>query len=94
MATKPRRKGVEVNSDRRAATTVGVLLIIALGSTILSGTFTGSKDGADYLAAVSADENRVLIGALFQFALTASVVAIPVVMYPILKGHNLIHLSG
>ncbi|MES0447890.1 MAG: DUF4386 family protein, partial [Desulfobacterales bacterium] len=37
---------------------------------------------------VSADENKVLIGVLFQLILTASVVAIPIIMFPILSEHS------
>ncbi|MFC1922994.1 DUF4386 domain-containing protein, partial [Chloroflexota bacterium] len=48
----------------------------------------GSMEDPDYLSAVSANENQVLIGVLFQLVLTASVVAIPIVMYPILKKQN------
>jgi hypothetical protein len=45
-------------------------------------------DDPDYLIAVSADENQMLMGVLFMVTLTASVVAIPIVMFPILKRHN------
>jgi len=38
--------------------------------------------------AVSANENKVLIGVLFQVILTVSVVAIPIIMFPILREHN------
>ncbi len=34
------------------------------------------------------NENQVLIGALLWLAMTASVVAIPIVMFPILRKHN------
>jgi hypothetical protein len=57
-------------------------------SSLLSGVFSGSIDDPDYLTAISANENQVLIGVLFQLILTASVVAIPIMMYPILKKHN------
>ena len=73
---------------------VGVLFITALISTILSGVFAGSIDKPDYLSAVSANENKVLIGVLFQLALTASVVAIPIIMFPILSEHNEILALG
>jgi hypothetical protein len=77
-----------MNSNRKTAIIVGVLLILALVSTTLSGSFAGSIDDPDYLRAVSAHENQVLIGVLFQLTLTASVVAIPIMMFPILKKHN------
>ena len=77
-----------MDSNRKTAIIVGVLFITALVSSMLSGVFLGSIDDPDYLTAVSANENQVLIGVLFQLILTASVVAIPIMMFPILKKHN------
>jgi len=76
------------NSSAIASTIVGVLFVTALVSTILSGVFSGSTNDPDYLSAVSANENKVLIGVLFQLTLTASVVAIPIILFPILEEHN------
>jgi len=76
------------NSSTIALTIVGVLFITALISVILSGFFSGSTDDPDYLTAVSANENKVLIGVLFQLTLTVSVVTIPIIMFPILSEHN------
>jgi len=77
-----------MNSNRKTAIIVGLLFITALVSSMLSGEFSGSIDDPDYLTAVSANENQVLIGVLFQLILTASVVAIPIIMFPILKKQN------
>ena len=77
-----------MDSNRKTAIIVGVLFITALVSSLLSGVFSGSIEDPDYLAAVSANENQVLIGVLFQLILTASVVAIPIVMFPILSEHS------
>jgi hypothetical protein len=77
-----------MDSTRKTAIIVGVLFITALVSSMLSGGFTGSIDDPDYLTAAFANENQVLIGVLFQLTLTASVVAIPIIMFPILKKHN------
>jgi hypothetical protein len=82
------KKCIKMNSNRKTAIIVGVLFITALVSSYLSGVFTGSIGDPDYLTAISANENQVLIGVLFQLILTASVVAIPIMMYPILKKHN------
>jgi hypothetical protein len=76
------------NSSAIASAIVGVLFITALVSSYLSGVFSGSIDDSDYLTAVSANKNKVLIGVLFQITLTASVVAIPILMFPILREHN------
>ncbi len=77
-----------MDSIRKTAIIVGVLFITALVSSMLSGVFTGSIFDPDYLIAVSANENKVLVGVLFQLILTASVVAIPIMMFPILKKQN------
>lgn len=77
-----------MNSNRKTAIIVGVLFITALVSAMQSGTFAESIDDPNYLIAISANENKVLIGVLFQLTLTASVVAIPIVLFPILKKHN------
>lgn len=76
------------NSHATASVIVGVLFIIALASSMLSGVFARSVDDPDYLTAVSINENKVLIGVLFQLTLTASVVAIPIILFPILGEHN------
>ena len=83
-----------MDSNRKTAIIVGVLFITALASSMLSGVFSGSIDDPDYLAAVSTNENQVLIGVLFQLILTASVVAIPIIMFPILSEHNEILALG
>ena len=77
-----------MDSTRKTATIVGVLIITALASVMLSGQFVESINDPDYLTAVSANENKVLIGVLFMVVLTVSVVAIPIVMFPILKLNN------
>ncbi len=79
---------IGVNSSAIASAIVGILFITALVSVMLSGVFSGSIADPDYLTAVSANENKVLIGVLFQITLTASVVAIPIIIFPILKEYN------
>ena len=74
------------STHRKTAIIVGVLFITALVSVMLNGS--GSFDDPDYLSAVSTNENKVLRGVLFQLILTASVVAIPIIMFPILSEHN------
>ncbi len=67
---------------------VGVLLITALVSTMLNGYFTKSLDDPEYLTAASANDTQVLTGVLFELTLTVSVVAIPIVLFPILSEHS------
>ena len=85
-----------MKTHRKTAIIVGVLFIIATAAPIISAVplsvvpldWLGSEGDPDYLTAVSANENQVLIGALLWLAMTASVVAIPIVMFPILRKHN------
>jgi hypothetical protein len=82
------------NSSATTSAIVGVLIITALVSTMLNGAFVGSTNDPEYLTAVSANENKVLIGVIFQIILTASVVAIPIVVFPLLSEHNEILALG
>ncbi|MFA9406790.1 MAG: DUF4386 family protein, partial [Anaerolineales bacterium] len=77
-----------MDSNRKIAFIVGVLFITVLVSSMLSGSFSGSIDDPNYLVAVSANEKQVLTGVLLMVVLTTSVVAIPIVLYPILKRQN------
>jgi hypothetical protein len=85
-----------MDSSRKTAIVVGVLFIMATAAPIISAVplsvvplgFLGTEGDPDYLTAISAHENQVLIGALLWLTMTASVVAIPIVMFPILRKHN------
>ncbi len=77
-----------MDSNRKTAIIAGVLFIVVLASSILSGSFAGSIDDPDYLIAASADEKQLLVGVLFMVILAASVVAIPIVLFPVLKRQN------
>ena len=79
---------VGFNSSAIASTIVGVLFVTALVSSMLNGVFIKPINDPNYLTGVSANENKVSIGVLFQLTLTASVVAIPIVLFPILREHN------
>lgn len=74
------------DSSEIAYVIVGVLFILSLVSVMLNGS--GSFDDPDYLTAASTNKNKVLRGVLFQIILTASVVAIPIILFQILREHN------
>ena len=85
-----------MDSNRKTAIIVGVLFIIATVAPIISVVplsvvplgFLGSVGDPDYLTAVSANENQVLVGVLLWLTQIASVVMIPIMMFPILKKHS------
>ena len=74
------------NSSESAYVIVGILIVTALVSAMLNGS--GATDDPDHLTALSTNENKVLRGVLFQIVLIASVVAIPIILFPILREHN------
>lgn len=77
-----------MNSEKKTARIVGVLIILAIASSLTSGFFFKSLNISDYLDAVSTNEAQVLIGVLLTLTLTVSVVSIPIVMFPIFKRYN------
>ena len=78
-----------MNSNRKIAIIVGLLFIAATAAGILSVVSLGSVlDGPDYLVTVSANENQVIMAALFILIMGFAVAGIGIMMYPILKKHN------
>ena len=77
-----------MDSKRKTAIIVGVLFIIATVAPIVSAFFVGFIYESDYLSAVSANENQVLIGVLLLLTMTAAIVSIPIVMFPILRKYD------
>src|SRR5688500_2737416 len=76
-------------SHRKIATIVGTLFIIGTVAGILSVLFTGPVLGApDTLAQISANENRILIGALLVLLMGFALAMIPVMLFPIFRKHN------
>jgi hypothetical protein len=78
-----------MDTNRKIAIIVGVLFIIGTVAGILSLVFTSSiLNAPDYLMKVSANENKIIIGALFVLVMGFVLAMVPVVMFPILKKHN------
>jgi len=78
-----------MDTNRKAAIIVGVLFIIGTVAGILSVVFTSSiLNAPDYLMKVSANENKIIIGALFILVMGFVLAMVPVIMFPIFKKHN------
>ena len=77
-----------MDSNRKTAIIVGVLFLIATVIIIIGGIFSLSIYEPDYLTAVSANENQVILGALLEIIAAAAIVGIPIAMFPILKKHS------
>ena len=78
-----------MNSNRKIAIIVGVLFIIGTVAGILSIVFTSSiLNAPDYLMKVSANENKIIIGALLVLVMGFVLAMVPVIMFPIFKKYN------
>ncbi|MFX0051004.1 MAG: DUF4386 domain-containing protein [Candidatus Hermodarchaeota archaeon] len=79
-----------MDPEQKTAKIVGIFIILALTSSLMSGVFLESvnQDNPDYLEDVSINETQVLIGVLLLATLTVSVVSIPIVMFTIFKRYN------
>ncbi len=78
-----------MNANRKTAIIVGVLFIIGTVAGVLSVVFTQPiLDVPDYLTKVSANENQIVIGAIFVLMMGFALAMVPVLMFPIFKKHN------
>jgi hypothetical protein len=78
-----------MNTNRKTAILIGILFIIGTVAGILSVVFTSSiLNAPDYLMKVSANENKIIVGALFVLVMGFVLAMVPVIMFPIFKKHN------
>lgn len=75
-----------MNSNRKIAIVAGILIILGMLAGMLS--IVPSVESPDYLTKVSAYQNQVLIGALFQFTLVPIYLGFALLLYPILYKYN------
>jgi hypothetical protein len=83
-------------SHRKIAVIVGLLFIIATLTPLLSAIplsdiplgSLGSEGNPDYLMAVSINQSQVLLGVFLLLVMTAAIVSIPILVYPILKRND------
>ncbi len=75
-----------MHTYKTTARTVGVLFIVGTVAGVLSVVFQQPVlDASDYLTEVSLNESRVATGALFELIMGIALVAIPIVIYPVLR---------
>jgi hypothetical protein len=77
-----------MNPNRKSAIIVGVLYIAATAAGIISIAFGPDLNAPDYLANLSANENHVFTGGLFEFTMALLIVGISIYLYPVLKWFN------
>ena len=78
-----------MNTYRKTAIIVGVLYIIGTVAGILCKVLIGSiQNDLNLLTKVTANENQIIMGALFLLIMGLALAMVPVMMFPILKKHN------
>lgn len=78
-----------MNANRRSATIVGVLFLIATAAYIIgNGMIESIVSAPDYLHHVYTQKNQVIFGVLLEFINSAAVVGIAIMLFPILKKYN------
>ena len=78
-----------MNPNRKTAIIVGALFIIGTIGLALSVVLVGSiLDDPDYLIEFSANENRIILGALLVLISGFALAMVPVMMFPIFKKYN------
>ena len=77
-----------MHPTRKIAVMTGVVFIIATVAVLLAGALVPDPTGANYLASLSANANRVAAGALLYLIGHFASAGIAVVMYPVLKKWN------
>ena len=75
-----------MNSNRKIALGAGILIITGMIAGMLS--VVPAVESSNYLTEVSANQNRVLIGAFFQFTLVPIYIGFALLLYSILRKHN------
>jgi len=78
-----------MDSDRKSATIVGLLFIIATVTALVTIVFIGdSLDPAAYLTRVAANETNMVLAVVFWIILAISVTGIGVMVYPVIKKYH------
>ncbi len=78
-----------MDASRQTARIVGALYITGTVAGILSVVLTGPvRNAQNYFVSVSANETRLVVGALCILTLGLALAMVPVMMFPILRRHN------
>lgn len=75
-----------MNSNRKRTIIAGALYIIGTIAGVLS--IAPAVDASDYLLKASANANRVLFGALFQFIMSIAYAGFAITLYPLLRKYK------
>jgi Domain of unknown function (DUF4386) len=80
----------DMDTNRKSAVAAGVLFIVATVADVISraALLTPVLGLPDPLAAVSANETSVVLGAVLLFVGAAAAAGIAIAMYPVMRGHG------
>jgi hypothetical protein len=86
----PRTGEKKMSTNRSNAVVAGVLFIVATVADVISRVafVTPILNAPDYLTKISANENQVLLGALFLLIGAVAAPGIAIALYPVLRKHN------
>ena len=78
-----------MNTYRKNAIIVGILLIVCSAAAIIGGLMAASiLNAPDYLAKLAVNQNQAVIAALIEFIWAAAGVGIAIGLYPVIKKYN------
>ena len=79
-----------MSTNRKLGVAAGLLFIVATVADVISRVvfLTPILTAPDYLSAIAANENQVLLGALFLFVGAAAASGIAIALYPVLRKYN------
>jgi MFS family permease len=77
-----------MTTDKKTARIAGSLFIIATAASLASSPFLASFSASNYLVDVSANQNQVLVGALFAFIAAVASASIAISLYPTLRKYD------
>jgi len=78
-----------MNSNRRTAILVGIFFVIGTVSGVLSMINLGLfLEDPDYLSNITANQNKIILGALLILTMGFALTMVPVLLYPIFKKFN------
>jgi hypothetical protein len=78
-----------MNTNRKNARMIGVLFIVAAVTSIIGLIlYDPILNGSDYLIHGAENEDRVILGALFELILACSAIGTCIMLFPYLRKHN------
>ncbi len=78
----------EEASLKKTARIAGILFLLGFAGLVTAALTAPILNGPDYLVKISANENKVIMGAFFQFIMAAACAGIGISLFPVLRKYN------